>query len=45
MVEGIGLLDAFRVTYAGQAQPSILYTDFYDGGPLHVPVGFSARAD
>lgn len=44
MVGGIGLLDAFRVTYAGQAQPSILYIDFYDGGPLHVPVGFSARA-
>ncbi|WP_426662843.1 hypothetical protein [Rhodanobacter aciditrophus] len=45
MIEGIGLLDAFRVTYAGQAQPSILYVDFYDTGSLQVPVGFSARKD
>jgi hypothetical protein len=45
MVEGIGLLDAFRVTYAGQAEPSILYIDFYDDAPLQVPVGFSARTD
>lgn len=43
MVEGIGLLDAFRVTYPGQGEPSILYIDFYDEGPLQVPVGFSAR--
>lgn len=45
MIDGIGLLDAFRVTYAGQAQPSILYIDFYDTGSLQVPVGFSARKD
>lgn len=45
MLDGIGFLDAFRVTYAGQAQPSILYIDFYDAGSLQVPVGFSARKD
>lgn len=45
MVDGVGLLDAFRVTYAGQTQPSILYIDFYDTGPLQVPMGFSARKD
>lgn len=45
MIDGVGLLDAFRVTYAGQAQPSILYIDFYDTGSLRVPVGFSARKD
>jgi hypothetical protein len=45
MIEGIGLLDAFRVTYAGQAKPSILYIDFYDKEPLFVPVGFKARSN
>jgi hypothetical protein len=45
MIEGIGLLDAFRVTYAGQARPSVLYIDFYDTGPLQAPVGFGARKD
>lgn len=45
MIDGVGLLDAFRVTYAGQAQPSILYIDFYDTDSLQVPVGFSARKD
>lgn len=45
MIDGVGLLDAFRVTYAGQAQPSILYIDFYDTESLQVPVGFSARKD
>jgi hypothetical protein len=45
MIDGVGLLDAFRVTYAGQAQPSILYIDFYDTGSLQVPMGFSARKD
>jgi len=45
MIDGIGLLDAFRVIYAGQAQPTILYIDFYDTGPLRVPMGFSARKD
>ena len=45
MIDGIGLLDAFRVTYAGQAQPSILYIDFYDMDSLQAPVGFSARKD
>jgi hypothetical protein len=45
MVGNIGLLDAFRVTYAGQASPSILYVDFYDDDALKVPVGFTARTD
>jgi hypothetical protein len=45
MIDGMGLLDAFRVTYAGQAQPSIFYIDFYDTESLQVPMGFSARKD
>lgn len=45
MIENVGLLDAFRVTYAGQAKPSVLYIDFYDDGPLYVPVGFNPRSN
>lgn len=45
IIEGIGLLDAFRVTYAGQARPAVLYIDFYDEAPLYVPVGFKPRSD
>lgn len=45
MIEGIGLLDAFRVTYAGQARPSVIYIDFYDEAPLSVPVGFTPRSN
>ena len=45
IIEGIGLLDAFRVTYAGQAKPTVLYIDFYDEAPLYVPVGFKPRSD
>jgi hypothetical protein len=45
MVEGIGLLDAFRVSYAGQAKPSVLYIDFYDEEALYVPIGFKPRSN
>ncbi|AXQ29022.1 hypothetical protein D0B54_10125 [Solimonas sp. K1W22B-7] len=43
-IMGGGMLDAFRVTYAGQAAPATLYINFYDPGPALVPLGFSARA-
>jgi hypothetical protein len=43
LVDGIGLLDAFRVTYKGQPQAATLYIDFYDEEPLYVPLGFIAR--
>jgi hypothetical protein len=45
LIEGVGLLDAFHVTYAGQAKPSVLYIDFYDEAPLYVPVGFTPRSN
>lgn len=45
MIGDVGLLDAFRVTYAGQAQPAVIYIDFYDTDELQVPMGFSARKD
>lgn len=40
---GGGVLDAFRVSFAGQQAPVTLYINFYDSGPVMVPVGFSAR--
>ncbi len=43
LIEGIGLLDAFRVTYKGQPQAAILYIDFYDEEPLYAPLGFTPR--
>jgi hypothetical protein len=42
-VGGIGLLDAFRVTYKGQSQAATLYIDFYDEESLNVPLGFTPR--
>jgi len=42
---GRGFLDVFRVTYAGQQVPIKIYVNFYDKGPLLVPVGFTARRD
>jgi hypothetical protein len=42
---GGGLLDAFRVTYEGQASPVTLYLNMYDEGPLLIPVGFAARGE
>ena len=38
-----GMLDAFRLTYEGQAEPITLYLNFYDPGEPLVPVGLTAR--
>lgn len=41
--QGGGLLDAFKITYEGQAAPETLYLNIYDEGPLLIPQGFTAR--
>ncbi len=38
---GSGLLDVYKVTYEGLAEPVVLYLDMYDPGEVLVPVGFT----
>jgi hypothetical protein len=45
LIDGVGLLDAFRVTYKGQPQAVTLYIDFYDEESLYVPLGFTPRGN
>ena len=42
---GGGMLDRYKITWAGQDQPVILYLNMYDPGDLFVPVGFTVRND
>jgi hypothetical protein len=41
--QGMGLLDAYAISYEGATEPIVLYLSFYDETPLMVPVGFTAR--
>lgn len=41
--QGMGLLDAYAISYEGATEPIVLYLNFYDEAPLMVPVGFTAR--
>lgn len=39
-----GLLDKYRVTWAGSADTLNIYINLYDYGDLKIPVGMTARA-
>lgn len=41
IIDGMGLLDVYEVTWAGNAKPVLLYLNFYDAGPLLAPVGLT----
>ncbi|RYU83264.1 hypothetical protein [Hymenobacter persicinus] len=41
LIEGMGMLDAYEITWAGNDKPVLLYLNFYDEGPLHAPVGLT----
>lgn len=43
-VSGTGFLDAFRITYEGQAAPVTVYINMYDDGLPMVPAGLTPRA-
>lgn len=38
-----GLLERYRISYAGLKEPVILYINIYDEGELLAPMGFSIR--
>lgn len=40
--KGIGLLDAYQVTFNGAREPVVLYLNMYDSGELYVPRGLTA---
>lgn len=42
-MENIGLLDRYRVSWAGSKDTVNLYLNMYDKGNLLIPVGFTAR--
>jgi len=40
-LDGMGLLDAYLVTWEGNAKPKVLYLNLYDDGWLKAPKGLS----
>ena len=41
LFDGGGMLDLYRVTYAGLAEPVDVYVSFYDPAALEAPPGFT----
>lgn len=42
LIGGLGLLDAYELTWAGNDKPRTIYLDLYDQGPLRIPVSLTA---
>lgn len=40
---GVGLLDVYEITWAGQKQPIKLHLNYYEKGALMVPVGLTLK--
>lgn len=40
---GGGMLDKYKITYAGLEKEIVLYLNMYDAGTLQIPVGFKAK--
>lgn len=40
-IMGLGLLDVYELTWAGNSKPMLLYVNLYDAGPLRAPVGLT----
>lgn len=40
---GQGMLDKYKITWAGQTQPVFLYINMYDYETLKIPVGFTFK--
>lgn len=43
LFDNTGMLDRYKVTWAGAADTVVLYINMYDRGDLKIPVGFTAR--
>lgn len=43
LINGIGLLDHFWITWEGSTDTVSLYLNMYDAGDLFIPAGFTAR--
>lgn len=41
LIEGMGMLDIYELTWAGNEKPVLLYVNLYDEGPLRAPVGLT----
>ncbi|MCB2410553.1 hypothetical protein [Hymenobacter lucidus] len=41
LINNMGLLDVYELTWAGNAKPLIVYLNFYDKGPLLAPSGLT----
>jgi hypothetical protein len=42
LIDNTGMLDAYTVTWEGNAKPLTLYINMYDKGDLFIPVGLTA---
>ena len=43
MIDNMGMLDRYTVTWTGNSNPITLYLNMYDKGDLQIPVGFTAK--
>ncbi|QNH63922.1 hypothetical protein [Hymenobacter sediminicola] len=41
IIDGMGMLDVYEITWAGSPKPMLVYLNFYDDGPLLAPVGLT----
>lgn len=41
LIGGMGMLDAYEITWAGNDKPVLLYLNLYDEGPLRAPIGLT----
>jgi hypothetical protein len=41
LIGGMGMLDAYEITWTGNEKPVLLYLNFYDEGPLRAPIGLT----
>ncbi len=40
---GVGLLDVYEISWPGQKEPFILHLNYFERGPLMVPVGLTLK--
>jgi hypothetical protein len=42
LLDNMGMLDAYSISWEGNAQPITLYLNMYNAAELRIPVGFTA---